>query len=170
MHEEKNRFTENLTLTSKFFYWKSSDVSNLGGLPRSGRLPVSAVVYEPVYLITLTKLKAPRELRLWVSGVSVPSDQCGYMATGGAHSVGLFNCEQMLPFVCEQGNYRGFLVVEWVMRITASRKAAEVIGRVTLLRSKALISEVLISLVVEWAARWIMSEGFLWVVTAGSPT
>lgn len=46
--------------------------------------------------------RTPRDIFIWVSGVMIPPEQCGYMsASSGA--ISLYNCELMLPFVCEHG-------------------------------------------------------------------
>ncbi|XP_003374613.1 putative scavenger receptor cysteine-rich domain protein [Trichinella spiralis] len=42
------------------------------------------------------------ETRFWISSIVVPPEKCGYLSssTGG---IGIYNCEDVLPFVCEKG-------------------------------------------------------------------
>ncbi|VDP06070.1 unnamed protein product [Soboliphyme baturini] len=42
------------------------------------------------------------ETRIWVSSVNVPPEKCGYLSSKTG-LIGIYNCEGMLPFVCEKG-------------------------------------------------------------------
>ncbi|CDW52478.1 Deleted in malignant brain tumors 1 protein [Trichuris trichiura] len=42
------------------------------------------------------------ETRFWISSVTVPPEKCGYLSSKTA-SIGVYNCDDVLPFVCEKG-------------------------------------------------------------------
>ncbi|CEF63163.1 SRCR domain and Parallel beta-helix repeat and Pectin lyase fold/virulence factor domain and Pectin lyase fold domain and C-type lectin-like domain and C-type lectin fold domain and SRCR-like domain-containing protein [Strongyloides ratti] len=47
-------------------------------------------------------LPGHQEVSIWISGVSVPSIQCGKMSSRSGR-IGIENCNYLLPFVCEKG-------------------------------------------------------------------
>uniref|UniRef100_A0A0N4ZT88 SRCR domain-containing protein n=1 Tax=Parastrongyloides trichosuri TaxID=131310 RepID=A0A0N4ZT88_PARTI len=50
----------------------------------------------------INALPGKRETQIWISGVSVPSIQCGWMNSRSS-AIGIQNCNNLLPFVCEKG-------------------------------------------------------------------
>uniref|UniRef100_A0AC35U2L2 Beta_helix domain-containing protein n=1 Tax=Rhabditophanes sp. KR3021 TaxID=114890 RepID=A0AC35U2L2_9BILA len=46
--------------------------------------------------------KMSQEANIWMSGINVPSIQCGRMSSKTG-SIGTVNCNDLLPFVCEKG-------------------------------------------------------------------
>lgn len=60
--------------------------------------------------------------QVWISGVSVPLTQCGWLSTRSG-SIGLQNCNSLLPFVCERGLLLLFLIRLW--KISYSERKQE---------------------------------------------
>uniref|UniRef100_A0A914H701 Uncharacterized protein n=1 Tax=Globodera rostochiensis TaxID=31243 RepID=A0A914H701_GLORO len=51
---------------------------------------------------TFHYVKIAYDIPVWISSVTIPSNQCGWMSSRTA-SVGEQNCNNLLPFVCEKG-------------------------------------------------------------------
>ena len=73
--------------------------------PRQKEIARRIDAYGQTYVAEIEKYSSfgmTYDIPIWVSTVTLPSNQCGYMSSRSG-SIGEQNCNNLLPFVCEKG-------------------------------------------------------------------